>query len=414
MDTYSNYGKSGKYQLNIYLLIFTLYYIGTMIFDLNEKYLLISQVLFVLMIIFSSWLMVIRSKRISLKPYLFFLCVILATFFITALTGINYQNSVTRLETLLKIFILCVMTYQILSIYISEQYIEKLFIVSGIALFTWVLYVYGINNYFTLILSNTERLGAEVSQENVMGMNAALIASVLLYYVFNKKRYSYLIIVAMMMTVVAASGSKKALFTLPLAIIIILIQKNGLNKLYKTIIGICIFALIGSAIIQLQIFDGLRERINDFVLQLQGTNVDNSTELRSDMIKYGLIWFTEHPILGIGIDNYKYLSVNLFGMYRYAHNNYIELLVGTGIVGFTAFYSMYFYLIKRLFKLRKSDDSIAQIFLLILLIQLFCDIASVSYLYKSTYIYLIMAFVCIDNEAKKKRCHNSVTEFCDE
>lgn len=401
MTAYIVQGKP-KGRFNIYLFIFSLYYIGTMIFDLNEKFLVVSQVLFLLLIASSSWLM-IKSGKIKIKPYMGFLCAVIATFFLTALTGINYDNSVTRIETLLKIVVLCIMTYQILSAYMTERYIEKLFIISGIALFAWVLYVYGIGNYFTLIVSSTERLGAEVSQENVMGMNAALISSVLLYYVFNKRKYSYLIVVAMLLTVVAASGSKKALFTVPLAILIILIQKNGFKKIYKTIIGIIIFLFIAKMVVQMEMFSGLNERIELFIMGLQGGKGDSSTELRSDMIKYGLIWFTKHPIMGIGIDNYKYLFVSLFGMERYSHNNYIELLVGTGLIGFTAFYSMYIYLINKLYKMKKEFNSIAKILLLILLIQLFCDIASVSYLYKPTYIYLIMAFVCVDKQGKSSK-----------
>ncbi len=412
MDRAETLSIKNKPKANVNLIIFSMYYIGTMIFDLNEKYLLISQALFILLILSSSWL-IIRTGKIALKPYALFLVVVLITFFITALFGINYSNSVTRLSTLLKIFAMCIMVYPILSAYMTEKYLEKLFLIAGIVFFAWVLYVYGITNYFTSILSSTERLGAEVSQENVMGMNASIIASVLLYFVINKKKYSYLLVISMMITVIAASGSKKALFIIPLAILIILIQKNGLKKLYKTFIGITIFAVLCSLAIRLQMFSGLRERISGFFMQLQGTNVDSSTELRYYMIKYGLIWFGEHPLLGIGIDNYKYLSVNLFGIYRYSHNNYIELLVGTGIVGSTAFYSIYLFLINKLLKLRECRNAIAQILLLVLILQLFCDIASVSYLYKSTYIYLIMAFACVDKgmESSTNKSHQCSKKY---
>lgn len=386
--------KNKEIRINIYLLIFSMYYIGTMIFDLNERFLSVSQVLLIMMIMSSLWLAV-KKRALNLRPYFWFMAMILLTFYVTALTGINYENSALRLDTILKILIMSIAVYQILFAYITERYIERLYLISGIILFAWVLYIYGVSEFITSILSGKERLGAEVSQENVMGMNASIIASVLLYYVLNKKKYSYLAVIAMMITIVAASGSKKALFTIPIAVLVILIQKNGMKKLYKVLVGIIVIGMCFMFLIKLPIFGGLNERINIFLLQLQGVNVDLSTNMRSDMIKYGLIWFTENPLLGIGIDNYRFLSGAIFDMPRYAHNNYIELLVGTGVLGFTAYYVVYLYLLSGLLKLHKEKNQVADIMLLVLIIQLFCDIASVSYLFKSTYIYFIIAFACI-------------------
>lgn len=67
---------------------------------------------------------------------------------------------------------------------------------------------------------------------------------------------------------------------------------------------------------------------------------DNSATLTSDAARLdlyinGIKLFWERPVLGIGFDYVEYV-------YAYTHSTFIELLVGTGIIGFLIFFVPYF------------------------------------------------------------------------
>lgn len=65
---------------------------------------------------------------------------------------------------------------------------------------------------------------------------------------------------------------------------------------------------------------------------------DNS---RVFLLLWGIDWFLEKPLLGHGINCFRVLSdqtLMFAGKNFYAHNNYIELLVGVGIIGFIIYY----------------------------------------------------------------------------
>ena len=107
-------------------------------------------------------------------------------------------------------------------------------------------------------------------------------------------------------------------------------------------------------------------------------DVDGSADIRNVFIENGKKWFSEHPILGYGINNYKVLNQSAVGRFTYAHNNFIELAVDLGVVGLIAYYSVYVYLIIRLLQLVRENT--INIFLLSALVaSLISHYGTVSY-----------------------------------
>ena len=70
-------------------------------------------------------------------------------------------------------------------------------------------------------------------------------------------------------------------------------------------------------------------------------SADSSALLRAEYIEVGWEAFKENPILGYGINNYRLINLQATGHQTYSHNNFIEILVGIGIVGFFIYYSFY-------------------------------------------------------------------------
>lgn len=110
--------------------------------------------------------------------------------------------------------------------------------------------------------------------------------------------------------------------------------------------------------------------------------VDYSTVLRARFIERGLALMTEAPIFGQGLDAFRLIS----GEGTYAHNNYIDLGVGVGVLGLIIYYGWPLILMYGLARLLWQGDpragQIAAFGLAALGLILLIDVAAVSYMSK--------------------------------
>jgi len=135
---------------------------------------------------------------------------------------------------------------------------------------------------------------------------------------------------------VILSASRGGLLSVSFALIVFAaLQKN--RKTWLGVIGV-IFAL-GILIMPLDI--KVRVGLSD---AYTSTDLGNSTDRRLTYQIYGLELFQKYPVLGVGLDGfaeayaqseYRFLvrTQNL----RVAHNTYLEIATGTGVVGFLPF-----------------------------------------------------------------------------
>ena len=138
-----------------------------------------------------------------------------------------------------------------------------------------------------------------------------LVCGPMIYWLLYKPRKkSILIIVPMLLLVVF--GAIWAVFNIPF--------------LYK-MVGFRLIGLFG-------IFDS-------------SIVADASVTTRADMVQIGLELFRKHPIIGVGFGNFSYhYFYNYSGWAEtYAHNNYVEILADTGIIGFVLHYAVLFSMI---------------------------------------------------------------------
>ena len=75
--------------------------------------------------------------------------------------------------------------------------------------------------------------------------------------------------------------------------------------------------------------------VQRIISNIQGTDVQmDVTSGRTTLWKIALSFFIEHPILGIGWGHFKEYIPAYMGDLNNVHNNYIQLLCETGVVGF--------------------------------------------------------------------------------
>ncbi|HHX70320.1 MAG TPA: O-antigen ligase family protein, partial [Gallicola sp.] len=273
-------------------------------------------------------------------------------------------------------------------------------VVAGYALVIYSFYIYGFTNIVKAILAG-ERLGSEISQTNKFGMYSATATIGCLYFAIGKNRKIFYILSILPFFLILASASRKAILMIPLGVFLLIVFKYGirLKFVFYAVIMLFVFFLI----LQLPFLDYIKSRLISMFNLFVGDQVDGSTLARKEMIIFGLKQFSKRPILGYGIDNFRIL----YGEYAretYAHNNFVELLVDLGLIGFLIYYLMYIYLFLKLIPRAFGKNNMSIFILIILCIMLIMDIGRVSYYSKIMYIIFTFGFistknsVCINNE----------------
>lgn len=114
---------------------------------------------------------------------------------------------------------------------------------------------------------------------------------------------------------------------------------------------------------------------------------ESSIRTRAELVSKAIMAVQERPIFGWGLNNFSAVINN--GGY-YAHNNFLEILVSGGVVGFLIYYSKYFFIAKRLFKgIHDSYDTtkaICKISLLFFVIYCVLEYWQITYMFRFIYI----------------------------
>ncbi len=210
-----------------------------------------------------------------------------------------------------------------------------------------------------------------------------------------KKRY--ILFILLFLLIIIGSGSRKALLSAGLGLLVMygFFYRKNVKKFLKYIIlstAILIVAIVYLYFTKQELF----LRIVNGILAFLGNNSavsDESATIRMALIERGFELFGEHPILGVGLNNFCHFSgdINIYGGYMYAHNNYIEVLSDFGILGFAIYHTIYILFFYRLSKNSKpqNDKFVAALGFSLIILMLVNDIASVSY-YLKMYIFMFL------------------------
>lgn len=126
--------------------------------------------------------------------------------------------------------------------------------------------------------------------------------------------------------------------------------------------------------------------------------IDYSAYERSQFIIYGTKIWLDNLVFGVGLDNFKVVIREYWPISNrlYSHNNYIELLSTIGTFGATAYYAIYYYIIKKLLSLLKSNylsdrqRNLIHIFFTAILSIMVVELVTVTYPKKFTWVILVI------------------------
>jgi O-antigen ligase len=224
-------------------------------------------------------------------------------------------------------------------------------------------------------------------QFRFMGMNdnPNMLAIFMIYSIFitfhviknfklnNKLKFFLNINLILAILAIFLTQSKKGMLFSAILFSFYFLLNFSFSKLIKVAMTIALILIIGLQIpVVKNSIDKSFKRFELMLKVVDGTNksADRSTKERFDFIEKGIDGFVENPIFGHGINSF----IDYLG--HPAHNNYVELLYGIGIIGFSIYYFIHIKLLKRLFE--ASNQYLMVIFILLLILMDFGFVALVS------------------------------------
>lgn len=235
-----------------------------------------------------------------------------------------------------------------------------------------------------------------IIDNNLIGRMLALGAIVCLFFYLEKKNILYLVALSLLAVLIVILKTKGGLLSLGIGCVILLFVKYytvGRMWRYLGIVLLLVFLFIaglnsgifGDAFIR---FEGMFS-----FFKSRDSVYDDSTYLRLYYIQYGLQLIKNRPLVGYGIGAANYLLQG-----SYFHNNYIQLLVETGMIGFTLFYGMIIWLLRKLWKNRQNEY--CMLFFSLMAVLMLSDISNTTYYAKLNYIIMGLSYVSIINATK--------------
>ena len=303
--------------------------------------------------------------------------------------------------------------------------LTKIFVLAGVILGV-LLYISGLleSVLVSMSLGEEERLGSEVfGNANILSemlMVSAMYSSWLMIY--SDSRVTKLMSLAsfvFVLIMMVLSGGRKTIIAVIVVTIWFMLSKQlkTRNKIYSVILT---FALIYACFYAAQNVEFINVAIGDrfegiYAILLGQESTVSGDDVRLKMIDAGLSGWVNSPLIGHGVDSFKYLNQNITGHFYYSHNNFVEVLYNFGILGFILYYGFIARLMYRIIKIPKCNKLITSFRSLaigLIIVFLIRDIGGISYYSTLPQFLLCISFVIYlllkkyQNENIITRSHN--------
>ena len=286
-------------------------------------------------------------KMPAVRPYVFFFGACLASFLLSG----GAMNTLGELMELGSFLFLYVMTVDILQ---DEKDIKKA--VNLLILSSLIPLGMGFIELFTKFdfhqimgLEPSYRLYSVTTHCNVYAFYlvtlSILVTSILLQEKSHSKRQGLFVLLGLLAIQLIFTYARGVWISLVLALLILGIVKH--RKLFiLTPLG------IGLAI---YLFPSIVER---FAPVMNSGSLENtSLAWRINLWLLSINYFIQHPIFGIGFGNYIFVEHDMIDVYIGAHNDYLRILVETGVIGFSCFIGLLLSLLRLGIRAYKKSHS---------------------------------------------------------
>ena len=166
---------------------------------------------------------------------------------------------------------------------------------------------------------------------------------------------------------------------------IVLSRKNIVSAVISVAVVVSVVVVLYNILISVDfLYELIGQRLQtaiNGVLGIEG-DIDNSTATRTGLIEIGIKWFNKKPWFGYGLSGFSVMHSTAFpGDFAgyYAHNNFIEMLVDLGLVGFVLYYSLYVYIFIKGLKALKGKTKSSKFFFALFIALIVSEYARITY-----------------------------------
>ena len=227
--------------------------------------------------------------------------------------------------------------------------------------FRWALFSFSLAGvvYSMLYVQNVDiaSLGADrittnensdsiLPNVNTVGLFLSLSFVYFFYSYFYRKKSYFLLIAAVSFIIIFLLVARKSIVSLAICILMMLYKLNSSARIKIILLSLLFISLL-FVYIPTEYLSFVSERLaqlNFFSNQIN--ELDESDANRILLLKSGFFYGMDSPILGNGYYSFSQLLLKEYGFATYSHNNFIEIFVGGGIIGFTLYYSLYYIVLK--------------------------------------------------------------------
>lgn len=359
-----------------WLLTFSLY-IGRFNIDIGfslKPYMLVISLIFLLTL-----------KKISIHKMLSFelFMVIFVLMHSMTAANFNYPNMSIRFIVLYLIIFIFYFSGRFLTTNLEIKQIERVISITGIigviislAYYSMGLLASGMNfyggniDYFGLLIDrSTPRLtGAASNDPNIF------VFYVTLYFFFT-------------ITNLSEKLNKVGFILVSLAIIfgliVLFLTSSGIKTKIRAIATTMGFGLLLYSL-------GSRMPLNpiDYITSRFSNSFTDGGSGRVEIWSNAFDTFRSNPVLGIGINSIREYNLENYSRGVYVHNSLIEVLVETGIIGFSLYMVFWILLLKAAYSLFKKQKKSK--YILISLLAIFIQMNSLSVLYNEGFYFVII------------------------
>lgn len=222
---------------------------------------------------------------------------------------------------------------------------------------------------------------------NEIGMNAAM-ALMMILYLFPKAKNLFLkmyycIIVSVSLYLIYWMGSRKTIVFLILGVCGVILLKKPKKIIKNLLLVCCIITVSWNLLMEVpSLYQNVGWRLEALTFSITGKGkADSSTLLREKYIEVGIDSFKKSPIIGYGVASFSEINEHKTNHHTYSHNNFIEVAVGLGIIGFVSYYWIYVYLIIKYLKLfiHKRTSFLVNVLFVLFILYLATQVGLVTY-----------------------------------
>lgn len=353
-------------------------------------------------VLFACFLnIVLKTNKLVYLDFLFIGGFFVVYSFLSAFWAYDYDVTINQVIILSKSFL---MSFFLINCLRSKELLEWAFkILMFSSLVFGILYICQIDLSMIGAYRLTEYADNNDDLPN-LNLVSIPVAFAFIYFLFRylkDKKKIYIIVSIICVIIVFLLGSRKSIISSVLGIMFLLFKVNSAKKI-KIILFYFFIILLIPFFIPADYLDFVLDRLMQLANINQNVLLDESDLVRKQLFSNGIDYFIQRPLTGYGFYNFSKLFQLDYGAAIYSHNNFIETLVGGGIIGFLLYYLLYYKIISNLY-IRKHLFNEYYIFLSFTIIMLFNQIGIVLLLDRYTWIFIALIF-CYSKTHKQGGC----------